>query len=172
MIEIRTMNGSELERIAEIDRSEHVTQYYVCTGGDLERRDVDWQISRWSSDELEEYLSAWRPFFDCGGIMLGAFDGSALVGFAIYRPRLTDDMGQYAVLYVSRDYRGQGIGCSLTDRVMEMARADGSNRLYVSATPSAATVDFYRHRGFEVTRAPDRELLALEPEDIHMTMEL
>jgi hypothetical protein len=55
---------------------------------------------------------------------------------------------------------------------MEMARADGSNRLYVSATPSAATVDFYRHRGFEVTRAPDRELLALEPEDIHMTMEL
>jgi ribosomal protein S18 acetylase RimI-like enzyme len=104
--------------------------------------------------------------------MLGAFDGSVLVGFAIYRPRLTKDMAQYAVLYVSRDHRGQGVGCALTDKVMGLARADGSNKLYVSATPSVATVEFYRRRGFEVTREPNRDLLELEPEDIHMTMKL
>ncbi|MHC4082170.1 MAG: GNAT family N-acetyltransferase [Planctomycetota bacterium] len=172
MITFRRMEGTELERIAEIDRSEHVTQYYVYKDGGLERKDVDWQIGGWSAGELEENLRAWRPFFDCGGIMLGAFDGSALIGFAIYRPRLTKDMAQYAVLYVSSDYRGRGVGSELTENVIGLARADGSNKLYVSATPSVATVEFYRRHGFEVTSEANPELLELEPEDIHMTMEL
>ena len=166
------MNSSELERIAEIDRSERVTQYYVYTDGDLERRDVDWQVAGGSADELEENLRAWRPFLDRDGTMLGAFVGGALVGFVIYRPRLPVDMGQLAVLYVNRDYRRKGIGSTLTEQVIGLARADGARKLYVSATPSVATVEFYRRRGFEVTRESNRELLELEPEDIHMTMEL
>jgi len=37
---------------------------------------------------------------------------------------------------------------------------------------AVATVELSRSRGFAVTSEPNRELLELEPQDIHMTMEL
>jgi hypothetical protein len=43
----------------------------------------------------------------------------------------------------------------------------GAAGLYVSATPSENTVDFYRRRGCRITPDADPELLAPEPEDIH-----
>ena len=52
---------------------------------------------------------------------------------------------------------------------MAKARELGAGSLYVSATPSENTVDYYRHLGCVVTREVDPELYALEPEDIHLT---
>ncbi|MDN7425526.1 hypothetical protein QZM72_04135 [Burkholderia sp. AU45388] len=49
-----------------------------------------------------------------------------------------------------------------------LARAMGAARLYVSATPSRRTIDFYLRLGFTVNPSPDPELYALEPEDIHL----
>ena len=43
--------------------------------------------------------------------------------------------------------------------------------LYVTATPTMGTVDFYRSLGFRPTDQPLPELLELEPDDIHMRME-
>jgi GNAT superfamily N-acetyltransferase len=166
------MKSSELDRIAEIDGSEHVTHDYVYKDGSLELKDVDWRIPRWPADRLQENIKAWQPILDRGGAMLGAFGDRALVGFAIYRPNLSEDMGQFAALYVSRDYRRQGIGSALTEEVIALARADGARTLYVSSAPSAPTVEFYRSHGFELTREPNQELYELEPEDIHMTREL
>ena len=51
-------------------------------------------------------------------------------------------------------------------------RTVGARRLYVSATPSGPTVEFYRSHGFEPTDEPDEALFALEPDDIHMILEL
>jgi hypothetical protein len=55
---------------------------------------------------------------------------------------------------------------------MDAARREGARRVYVSATPSGSAVGFYRSQGFALTRDPVPELLALEPEDIHMIKEL
>ncbi|MGM7389077.1 GNAT family N-acetyltransferase, partial [Acinetobacter baumannii] len=40
--------------------------------------------------------------------------------------------------------------------------------LYISATPSKRTVDFYIKHGAVVLKHPDRQLWELEPEDIHL----
>jgi hypothetical protein len=52
-----------------------------------------------------------------------------------------------------------------------MAKAEairrGAKSIYVSATPSEHTVDFYLRAGCRVTLEPDPALLELEPEDIH-----
>ena len=40
--------------------------------------------------------------------------------------------------------------------------------LYVSATPTENTVDFYLNRGCMLAPEPDTKLLAAEPEDIHL----
>jgi hypothetical protein len=48
------------------------------------------------------------------------------------------------------------------------ARDLGARFLYVSATPSQATIHFYLGLGCVPTAHPDPALLALEPEDIHL----
>lgn len=171
------MKNSEISRIGEIDCSEHATSDYLYRDGKLERREVDWHVPRWSTDghperSVQSRIKAWKPLLDKGGTMLGVFDQDKLVGFVIYRPDLTEDTAQLAVLYVSNGYRGRGIGSALTEKVIEMAITDGAWKLYVSATPSVPTVDFYRNRGFKLAEKVNKELYELEPEDIHMIMEL
>lgn len=177
MIILRHMEPHELERIGEIDRSEEISQSYVFRDGSLELRDAHWSVPRWSLDGGGEHsvagkIAVWRPWLEQGGTMFGAFDGDALVGFAIYRPRLSPGMAQLAVLHVSRSYRRQGLGRALSAKVIEAARRDGARRLYVSSAPTEGTVEFYQSLGFQPAREVNRELFELEPEDIHMTMGL
>jgi ribosomal protein S18 acetylase RimI-like enzyme len=171
------MPASELARIAEIDRSEHVTRIYTYRDGTLAWRAVDERVPTWhrsggGEHSVQAHLAAWGPILDAGGTLVGAFDGGVLAGIAIYRPRLAEDMGNLAVLHVSRTARRQGVASRLTAEVARLARADGARRLYVSATPSDSAVGFYRSRGFAPTDAPDAAMFALEPEDIHMVLEL
>jgi ribosomal protein S18 acetylase RimI-like enzyme len=174
MIEIRRMERSEIGRIAEIDRSEHVTLGYACRDGILVAEDVDWHVPRWFDDDqpqhsVEANIRAWKPLLDeRSGTMVGAFDQDLLVGVLIYRPCLTRDMAQLAVLHVSRAYRRRGIATRLTTDAIRLARGDGAKQLYVSATPSQSAVGFYQRQGFELVDKPHPELYALEPEDIHM----
>jgi GNAT superfamily N-acetyltransferase len=178
LIIIRQLDPGALERIGDIDRSEHVTGAYACRHGRLEVEAVDWQVPDWFTDgrpqhSVQSNIHDWRPLLEQhGGVLFGALYGRRLVGMAIYRPRLAPDMGQLAVLHVSHEYRRRGLGSALTEQVALLALADGARRLYVSATPSAGTVHFYLSQGFVPVDQPHPELYALEPEDIHMIREL
>lgn len=170
---VRRMGSDELVRIAEIDRSEHVTREFVQRGRVLEERTLDLHVPGWAPDgdgehTIPSHIAAWRPLLERGATLLGAFDGERVVGFAIYRPELQPAMANLAVLHVSRASRRQGVATRLVEEVARLARADGATRLYVSATPSDSAVGFYRSLGFEPTGEPDAELFALEPDDIHM----
>lgn len=195
---IRHMQPRELARIDEIDRSEHVTEEYSYRRGALERRSVDVAVPRWSpcgdgEHSVRGQIAAWQPILERGGTLVGAFDADALptavrapaapcasadspigllAGVAIYRPRLAEGTANLAVLHVSRSQRRRGIGSLLVREVARLARADGARRLYVSATPSGSAVGFYRSQGFEPTDQPHEALFALEPDDIHMILEL
>jgi ribosomal protein S18 acetylase RimI-like enzyme len=176
MIQIKQMASSDVGRIAEIDRSEHVTLGYSIQDGKLVAEEVDWQVPTWSIEGPEhsvqsmvEFLS---PFVANGATMWGAFDGDPLVGVMIYRPRLTEDMAQLIFLHVSNGHRRRGIATRLTAECMRLAREDGATKLYVSATPSESAVGFYQKQGFRPVDKPHPELYELEPEDIHMIMKL
>ena len=175
MTTIRRMTVSELDRIAEIDRSEHITQQYVSRGGNLELVDVDIRAPRWGEPgehTVQHRVESWAPLVEAGGVLLGAFDRDRLVGFAIYEPSISEGLANLAVLHVTRTYRRKGIGCRLTSEAVRLARTDGAQRLYVSATPTHATVDFYMRQGFEHLATPNERLFAREPDDIHMEMRL
>ena len=73
-----------------------------------------------------------------------------------------------AVLHVTKPWRRHGVRCELTNEVVRLARAEGVQRLYVSATPTRGTLDFYLSQGFMPLATPDERLFALEPEDIHL----
>lgn len=176
MVEIKRMKSSEIDRLAEIDRSEHVTLGYAVRDGNLEAEVVDWRVPRWFADgpehsvpALVEFLS---PLLANGATLWGAFDGDSLAGVMVYRPRLTETMAQLVFLHVSHGHRRQGIAARLTAEAIRLARADGAEQMYVSATPSESAVGFYRSQGFQLVDKPHPELYALEPADIHMFMQL
>ena len=173
MTAIRRMENKETARIAEIDRSQHVTRAYAYKDGVLTLEDVDWRVPPWSKDgqgehSVDRMLKYIRPILDDGGVLFGGLDDGRLVGFSVYRPDLREDIAQLAVLHVSKSHRRRGIGAVLAEEVVSLAREDGAKKLYVSATASAPTVDFYRSIGFEPTQEPIPELVEKEPEDIQM----
>jgi len=60
------------------------------------------------------------------------------------------------------------LGTQLFELAKATAREKGARPLYISATPSEKTVNFYLRLGCAVAGEPDPELIELEPEDIHL----
>lgn len=177
MIQIRQLPSSDIARLAEIDRSEHVRMSYTYRGGALQAKEVDWHVPAWFAEgegphSVQTMIRFCREHLEARGVLLGALDGERLAGAAILRDRLTESMAQLAFLHVSRPYRRQGIAARLVEEAARLARLAGARDLYVSATESQSAVGFYLSQGFRPTDSPHPLLLALEPEDIHMTKAL
>jgi hypothetical protein len=60
----------------------------------------------------------------------------------------------------------------LVGAVIDAALATGATNLYVSAVPSESAVGFYLSQGFRPVGTPRPELFELEPEDIHMSLNI
>jgi GNAT superfamily N-acetyltransferase len=171
MIALRVMDVFELTRIGEIDRSERITQQYRQRGQTLELLEADIDAPRWGEPgeaTIEHRIEQWTRLVNAGGVPIGAFDGDNLVGFAVYMRASPETPANLAVLHVTKPWRRHGVGCALTNEVVRLARAEGARRLYVSATPTRGTVDFYVRQGFMPVATPHARLFALEPDDIHM----
>lgn len=169
---IRTLSRDEYIRVREIDVTETGDIVYGLRDGTLVEEHTHWERQPWSTTRCEEVAADWRATIDQGGTVLGAFDGDRLVAEAALVPHLTDTKAQLRSLHVSRAYRRQGIAHQLVEQISRMAREAGAQELYVSATPSPSAVGFYSSFGFTPTTMPHPDLLALEPDDIHMTMPL
>ena len=172
-VEFRTLARSELSRVAEIDRREHIDVLYDQHGTQLVPRHGDWSASAWDPEghgehSVERQVHAVEHYVDTGGIALGGFAGGPLVGLGIVVPHLRPRTAQLAFLHVSRPWRATGIGSHLCERLDQIARAAGDADMVVSATPSENTVRFYLGRGFQPMAQPLAELVELEPDDVHM----
>jgi ribosomal protein S18 acetylase RimI-like enzyme len=171
-MEVRPLNWDEIPRIAEIDVSEDGDLIYCHEDGKLIIESETWRRPPWSAEEFERRIAALMAQVDRGDTVLGAFDGERLVGEASLRYRLSGDTAQLVSLHISQSHRRRGVATALTDEIIRLAKASGASSIYVSATPSASAVGFYRSKGFELVGQANPELFALEPEDIHMIKEL
>lgn len=176
-ITYRQLAHADLDRLGDIDRTEHIESIYVQEGSHLRKREGDFSASPWRTEgggehsvaaqrtECERYLAA-------GGIGQVAFAGERLVGIAVLKPHVRPGIAQLAYLHVSDGYRGRGIGGRLCDELEALARDGGDNSIVVSATPSLNTVRFYLRRGYEPMAEPLPELHELEPDDVHLVKRL
>ena len=169
---IRKLTSDAVSWFIEIDRSEHITHDYTVERGKLKLLKVNWRVPRWDQAEMQKKLDEWAPITEGYENMWGAFDKELLVGFAVYRKNLTEEMAQYALLHISNGYRRIGIGKALSEQVFRKARSDAKKQIYVTAAPTEATVSFYKTLGFKVAQQLNQELYRLEPDDIHMIMKL
>jgi ribosomal protein S18 acetylase RimI-like enzyme len=177
MITVRILDIEDITKLVEIDRSEHLTVEYIQDGEKLIEKEIDWDVPPWSTEgtgghSVNRLIYDIKPHLGRGAVLLGALDGDRLAGIAVLRKKLTGTMAQLMFLHVSRNYRRRGVGTLLTEEMIRLAREDGASEMYVSSTPSGSAVGFYLSHGFHPTASPIRELLELEPDDIHMIRKL
>jgi len=167
----RELIRDEVEQVWSIDRSEIIENLYYYENSKLVLRPAFFHMKGWPSGEAAHYTPILLDCFDRGGWFYGLFDGDKLIGIAILESKwigAKQDQLQLKFLHVSHGYRGQGWGRKLFRLAQDQAREMGAKRLYISATPSEHTIDFYRSLGCMVTNELDPELYELEPEDIHL----
>jgi predicted N-acetyltransferase YhbS len=168
---MRRLRRDEVELIWTIDRSEVHHHTYELRGAQLVRKPNYFEVPGWRSDAAEKETPGLLDCFDRGGIFLGMFEAGTLIGMSVLesaRVGRAGDQMQLTYLYVSRADRGRGVGTELFDAAVACAREAAANALYVSATPTENTVDFYLSRGCVLAPEPDPRLLAAEPDDIHL----
>ncbi|MCL4299704.1 MAG: GNAT family N-acetyltransferase [Anaerolineae bacterium] len=167
----RTLSRAEIELIWTIDRSEVIENIYYLQEGGLALQPEHYDVPGWPPGEAETYTPLLNACYDRGGVFSGVFAGARLIGVAVVDTRFIGpnrDLLQLKFLHVSRDYRRHGVGTYLFEQAKAAAAERRARGLYISATPSENTVNFYRRLGCRVIAEPDPELFALEPEDIHL----
>jgi GNAT superfamily N-acetyltransferase len=169
---VRPLRLDELGSVTAIDVTEDGDVVLEQRGQTVAAHAEAWHRPPRSGETWARFEVTWRTFIPERGLALGAFDGERLVGIATLRRAVRPGTDQLEALFVDRGHRRQGVADALVRRIEALARDGGARRLYVSATPSESAVGFYRSRGFEPTAEPIPELLELEPEDVHMLLEL
>ena len=172
---IRLLQREEIPLIWQIDRREIVENIYYLHDGELVLKPDYFDIRGWPPGEAELYTPILLDCYDRGGTFWGAFENDTLVGAAILESKFIgpqQDTLQLKFLHVGRDHRKQGIASTLFNLAADKAKALGAKKLYISATPSENTINYYRRLGCVLAEEVDPKLFALEPEDIHLEYEI
>jgi len=172
---IRELTREEIEQIRTLDRTEVIDNVYYVQGGQLVLKPEYYDMHGWPPGEADKYTPILYDCFDRGGSFYGAFEDTRLIGAVVLESKFigkAQEQLQLKFLHVSRSHRKTGLGRVLFERAVEKARAMNARRLYISATPSENTVNFYLHLGCVVTQEIDPELFVLEPDDIHLEYDL
>jgi GNAT superfamily N-acetyltransferase len=170
---LRSLQISEIDLIwQQISRRELITQMYIQHQQHLELVDCFFDVQHWDSYHLENDPPKLKQLYEQGALFIGAFDAAEkLVGVSVVSNQIIAHYPNAKLLhyfYVDADQQGKGIGAKLMQAAKESAKQLGANQLYISATPSQRTVDFYIKHGAQPLSAPDQQLWQLEPEDIHL----
>mgnify|MGYP001813666180 FL=1 len=176
-IPLRWMENHEINKLADLDRSELVKTSYRLEAGQLIGQPVGWNVPSFflqgeGDHSLAEQIRFCQSHLEKGARLIGAFDGGKLVGIGIITPEVRPGMAQLAYLHVSEGYRRQGSATRILQELIGWACEKGTRQIYVSATPSGSAVGFYLSQGFVSAEEPLPELFDLEPEDIHMIRRL
>lgn len=169
----RDLELHETGRIAEIDRAEEIAGYYILEHKALKFISAYEKVKAFDPLELNDLLHHQQKLLEEGGKVIGAFSGIALVAVVSVERKKRGSGSNYCkmdILYVSKNYRGLNIGKHLLEESKKVARFFGAEKLYISATPTKHTIDFYLKQGAVITQEPDEELLKKEPDDIHLEM--
>ncbi|MGE5653110.1 MAG: GNAT family N-acetyltransferase [Bacillota bacterium] len=175
IITYREMNRDEIKLLREIDRREAIDGIYYCRDGKLVLENEHHDVKGFWPPELERLIEKHDDLVNRGGTVYGAFDGERLAGMGSLECAFIGSAHttlQMPMLYVDRACRKLGVGAELVKLIKAKAVALGAQKLYISATPSRNTVDFYLRQGCVLASEIDQELLKLEPYDIHLELPL
>lgn len=177
MIHYAHLDRFDLAGFACLDRSDYSSTWCKIEDGLLVQEKREFRHPGFSQSQWDEIVEKWTDKLLRGEkLLIGAYDGETAIGVAGLdigqRYGRDSNMYNFGPMWVSKEYRGHGIGKKLFMMVQEEAEKLDIGGLYVSATPVPRTVGFYMRMGCELLSSPDPRLFAEEPEDIHMYKKL
>lgn len=140
----------------------------------LRREGGGWVVRRapfvddWSEEDYAFLVRCLQSTLRAGGLLLGAFESGALVGFASVEKPPYGSAGQYrdlSSLHVSQDRRGRGIGRALFAAAKDWAGRQGAAKLYISSHSAVETQAFYAAMGCVDAAEPWQKHVEQEPFD-------
>ena len=173
-ISYRKLTRDQICFLKQIDRSEIIRGIYHQQNGRLILENKRFQVPDWSDAEKAERTAELQEIFDQGATFFGAICGKDFAGMSVLNHKYLMSRSlrlNLTGLWVSNRYRGRGIGKALFRCAQQEAQARGAKSMYVSATPSKNTVDFYIRLGCVLAAPLDQILYQEEPEDIHLEIE-
>ena len=171
----RNLEKHEIEQITEINRDERVKNVYYHENGKLVLKKEDYGATNdwWQTEEVPHIIPRIKKIYDNNGLVYGAFKKGKLAGITAVENRFLKDhpdLMSLDALYVTSKIRGKRIGSKLLKKAKEFAKSKGAKGLYISATPSKHTVNFYFKNGAKLAEDPNSRLFKREPEDIHLVL--
>lgn len=174
-MDIRKIARTELEQVRNIDRSEVIDHVYYYKKGELVLEQEHHEVPGWKPEVIDKHIVYLYDLFDRGGEIYGAFDNLTLIGIMALENRFigkAQDQLELYFLHIRNNFRGKGVGQALFKIALEEARKLGASKLYISASPSKSSVEFYLNLGCKLASEVIPELFEREPEDIHLCYEL
>jgi len=177
-VSIRHLGVEDVGLVGSIDRSEHVDVEYCVVGGALQQRPVTivdvppWDVDGDGPFSVSYHVEFCAALVREGAVLLGAFDDDLPMGVAVVDPSFEPPMAWLAFLHVSRPSRRAGAATALWNEAARLSRNADADMLYVSATPTGSAVGFYLRQGCRLADPPHADLLAEEPDDIHLVCSL
>ena len=172
---IRALRRDEIPLVWQIDRREIIENVYYLRDGKLVLEPEYFDAQGWPPNEAKHYTPILTDCFDRGGFFWGAFEADKIIGVSVLENKFigsNHDTLQLKFLHVSHGVRKQGLGTRLFHLAVEKAKSLGARKLYISATPSENTINYYMRLGCVLATEIDPELFALEPEDIHLDYQI
>lgn len=174
-VEVRELKRDELELFQKMDRSEKVTESYRYVDGRIELYQGGFEIDVFPPGDKERIQQEFYNIHDKGGKVLGAFLEGQFVGIVAVENHFIGSQKNKLNLedfFVTEGFRGKGIGRALMKAARETAKEMGAEILYISATASKNTVDFYMSCGAELSTEVDPVIYAKADDDIHLELKL
>ncbi|MCG8514952.1 MAG: GNAT family N-acetyltransferase [Halanaerobiales bacterium] len=174
-IKYRTLSIEESNRISEIDPSQWIEKVWRKIDGKYQLVKIDFMEEDWP-DGFEAYRDAFKNTINSGGIAFGAFNKEgACVGYVTLNNDFFGKTAKYLLLdslFVSRPYRGIGIGKSLVNYCTTCAKTWGAEKLYTCAGSAEDTIAFYKSIGWVEATEINTALFEEDERDIQLEYDL
>lgn len=171
----RNLSIDECDRISEIDPSQWIEKAWRKINGQYKLIEINYMEKGWP-DGLVAYREALRNTLNSGGVGFGAFNGKGkMVGYVTLNHDFFGKTSKYLLLdsiFVSREYRGFGIGKKLIDQIIKCAINWGADKLYTCAGSSEDTIAFYKSTGWVKASEVNQGLLEEDDRDIQLEYDL
>ncbi|WP_105615807.1 GNAT family N-acetyltransferase [Vallitalea okinawensis] len=167
----RILSKEDCSRIQEIDTSQWIEKAWRRVDDRLQLVTISYMEEGWP-DGYEAYESALLETITSGGIAFGVFNTEdKLIGYASLNREFFGEMANYVQLdsiFISKQYRGMGIGKELITRCIGIAKTWGADKLYACAASTEDTIAFYRSMGWVDAIEINYDLLEKDERDLQL----
>ena len=171
-VEIRQIKENEItmELFGHFNRYQDVKRCWRKEEGKWVLKDIAF-VEQWSKEDYAYLVKCLKHTAATEGMVCGAFEDKALVGFCSVERERFGSRRQYVemtALHVSYEKRGKGIGRRLFAAARSAAADFGAEKLYMSTHSCEETQAFYKAVGCVEAEEYRKEAVEKEPCDCQL----